>query len=229
MIAKLLEITQIGSTRAGIFDLPSHHWPQPGQFLPCQRPSEPAEVLPTNLFKVFSPPDVLVLAPLPANWYPGDQFSYLAPQGKGFSLPPSARRVGLLPLSVSPARLLTLVKPALDQGASVTLFADLQHKADFLNQLPAMVEVAPLAILDDYIDWLDYLAVDLEREDLERLSALFPNPSPLFDGQVLIHTPMPCRGLGTCGVCSLRTTKGWRLACKDGPVFPLQEVLHVAQ
>jgi dihydroorotate dehydrogenase electron transfer subunit len=132
-------------------------------------------------------------------------------------------------LNVPPTRLLTLVKPALDQGASVTLFADAEHQPDFLSQLPAMVEVSPLAILDDYLDWLDYLAVDLEREDLERLSAHFPSPSLPFDGQILVHTPMPCRGLGSCGVCSLRTTKGWRLACKDGPVFPLQEVLHVAQ
>jgi dihydroorotate dehydrogenase electron transfer subunit len=132
-------------------------------------------------------------------------------------------------LNVSPARLLTLVKPALDQGASVTLFADSESHPDFLSQLPAMVEVSPLAILDDYVDWLDYLAVDLEREELERLSSHFPDPSPPFDGQILVHTPMPCRGLGTCGVCSLRTTKDWRLACKDGPVFPLQEVLYVAQ
>ncbi len=226
---KLLEITQIGPTRAGMLDIPEKHWPEPGQYLPCQRLSDASEVLMTHPFRILEQEGALTLEPIPQDWFPGDEIQYLPPEGRAFQLPTSVQRVGLLPFGVSPFRLLTLVKPALAQDASIILFFNPAQRNDYLSFVPSQVEVVPLTALKDNLDWLDYLAADLKREDIEELSYIF-GPSPhSFTGQALIRTMMPCRGLADCGVCAVKTTKGWRLACKDGPVFPLREVLHVAQ
>jgi NAD(P)H-flavin reductase len=41
----------------------------------------------------------------------------------------------------------------------------------------------------------------------------------------LVVAPMPCGGLAECGVCAVTTRRGWKLACKDGPVFDLGELI----
>lgn len=229
MPVKLLEISQIGQERAGILDLPQKYWPQPGQYLPCQRLDGPPEILTTHLFRVFGFDNALALGPLPPDWFPGDRLSVLPPKGQGFDLPTSAQRVGLVALDISPTRLLTLVKPALSMNASVALFCDPSLTADIFDRIPPAVEVAAVSDLRDNLNWPDFLAVDLKRESLAELSNILSEKGDRIDGQVLVRTPMPCRGLGECGVCAVRTKQGWQLACKDGPVFPLKELLNVAQ
>lgn len=227
--AKLIEIFNIGEERSGVFDLPSKLWPSPGQYLPCQRIQTEPDVLPTSLFPLISPPDSLALGPIPDSWLPGDRITFLPPQGNGYTLPPTARRVGLLALSLSPAQVLTLAHPALAQYADVSLFFDAhEDQSSLLNHVPSAVEVVPLSALPETLSWLDFLAVEATIPDLEPLSALLPSSHLTFEGQIRIRTAMPCRGMGECGVCGIRTHHGWRMVCSDGPVFPLQEVLHVA-
>lgn len=228
-LTKLLEITQIGSSRAGVLEIPEEYWPKPGQYLPCQNLSGDGGLLPTPLFRAMGPvKGQLYLAPLPNDWHPGDRIAIQSSQGKGFDLPGSVRRLGLLSLSTSPLYLLALVRSALDQGAAISLFCGVQPHQDILNHLPTSVEVGPITSLQENLDWPDFLAVDIHQDELGALSALFGQAEPHCPGQVLVHTPMPCLGLGECGVCAVHTRHGWRLACVDGPVFPLQEVLHVA-
>jgi dihydroorotate dehydrogenase electron transfer subunit len=229
MISKLLEVTQIGSSKAGIVNIPASHWPEAGQYLPCQRTSGKPDLLVTNLFRTVGQVGELTLSPLPDNWYPGDEIEYLAPQGNGFHLPSTASRVGLLAWGVTPVRLLPLVRLALDQDAAITLFYDVDSEQEILDWVPSAVEVVAAFALEDHLEWMDFLAVDLELNGMAALSGVIPGSVLPFEGQVLIRTPMPCRGLGACGVCAVKTTRGWRLACQDGPVFPLGEVLHVAQ
>ena len=45
------------------------------------------------------------------------------------------------------------------------------------------------------------------------------------EAQVLLHTPVPCGGVAECGVCAVTLRSGWALACREGPVFALSEVL----
>jgi dihydroorotate dehydrogenase electron transfer subunit len=227
--AKLIEIFNIGEERAGVFDLPTKLWPSPGQYLPCQKIQTEPDVLPSALFPLISPPDSLALGPIPDSWVPGDRITYLPPQGNGYALPPTARRVGLLTLTLSPAQVLTLAHPALAQDAAVTLFFDAhEDKNILLNHVPSAVEIVPISALPETLSWLDFLAIEVTIPDLTHLSALLPSSHLTFEGQIRVRTAMPCRGLGDCGVCGIRTHHGWRMVCSDGPVFPLQEVLHVA-
>lgn len=228
MNCKLLEIGQIGNTHFGILDIPRHSWPEPGQYLPCQNLTQDTQLLSTPLFKIFGPDDVLRLGPLPKSWQPGDELAVLPPQGNGFKLPLSARRVGLLTLFVSPIYLLSLTEASFAQGASISLFCETIPSRALLNHVPSRVEVTHISSLTDNLNWPDYLAFDIEHHELETVNAYFTGSELPFPGQVLIRTPMPCRGLGDCGVCAVKTRSGWRNTCTDGPVFPLSEVLHVA-
>ncbi|MBG0771782.1 MAG: hypothetical protein H0S82_08735, partial [Anaerolineaceae bacterium] len=135
--AKLVEIFSLGGSRAGILDLPRKDWPALGQYLPAQTPGNAFEILPTHLFRVGTETERLALAPLPVNWQPGDRLSLLPPQGCGFKLPGSARRVALAAIGVDPGRLLPLVPLALGQDATVTLFCDPQSSPDILRQIPS--------------------------------------------------------------------------------------------
>ena len=152
-----------------------------------------------------------------------------SPQGHGFSLHGEVRRVALLPYRVSPTRILTLVRESLAQNAAISLFSENIPSPEIMQRLPSVVEINPIAALLDNLDWPDFLAVDLAWDDLGAFSGLFNHDSPHFNGQVLVRTSMPCRGMAECGVCAVRTKRGWKYACNDGPVFPLKEVLHVAQ
>jgi len=227
--AKLVEVIQLGTEIAGLIDLPVKYWPLPGQYLPCQRLDGDMDGLATPLFPVLVGPNRLALGALPATWQPGDLLACTPPQGHGFHLPGSARRVGLVPYGVSPHRLLTLVPDGLAQQAAVSLFTDRGIPEDVLARVPSQVEVLPLAALVEEPGWPDYLAVDVDRSGLTTFIDQVAPHTWRCEAEVLIFTPMPCRGVGECGVCAVRTRRGWRYVCADGPVFPLKEVVHVAR
>ena len=229
LTAKWVEVFSLGEVRAGVLDLPRPAWPEPGQYLPTQALTASPEILPTHLFRVATDPERLALAPLPASWQPGDRVTYLPSQGQGFHLPPYARRLALCAIGVDPSRLLPLIPPALAQNATVTLFSSPQPSPDILSRIPSVVEIAPLSALADNLAWPDWLAADLRREARPQLDQLLPEGSLPFEGQALVRTAMPCHGVGECGICTVETRHGPRLACSDGPVFDLEEVLHVAR
>lgn len=45
-----------------------------------------------------------------------------------------------------------------------------------------------------------------------------------LSGQASLEEVMAC-GVGVCLGCSIKTTKGFRTVCHDGPVFDLQEII----
>lgn len=166
----------------------------------------------------------LELAPaLPASWTAGTRLAVRGPLGQGFNLPKSARRVALVALGAFAHRLLPLAEQALAQGAAVALYT--RHVP---GQLSPEVEVLPLDSLGEALNWTDYLAFDLSPTALPALKKRFglaahtPMPVP---AQVLVQVPMPCGGMGECGLCAVDQRRGWKLACKDGPVFDFNEII----
>lgn len=228
-IARLLEILQMGETIAGILDLPESALPKPGQYLPAQKLEGEPEVLTHPLFRVINAARQPTLGPIPSHWSPGGQIACLTPQGEGFKLPASTRRMGLLALDGDPTRLLPLIQPALDQNAAVALFFQTRPHSDILDAIPPSVEISPLNNLRENLDWPDFVAVEVDRDELPVLWSCLGETELPFSGQVLVRTAMPCRGLGGCGVCAVKTRHGWRQVCTDGPVFALKELLYVAE
>ena len=194
--------------------------PTPGQFLLASDASD--SPLPLPLFYTDSAPQgFIAAAPAPVVWSPGSTINLRGPLGRGFSLPPAARKIALVAFDGSAARLKGLIRPALRQGAAVVLVSDFAPE-----DLPDDVEVQPLPVLEDVLDWADYLALDASRENLsalrERLGKL--NPMAGTETQVLIRTAIPCGGIAECGVCAVTMKSEWRLACKEGPVFDWRDL-----
>ena len=205
--------------------------PAPGQYL-LAGDGSPAP-LPVPLFHTDSAPQgFIATGSIPDSWSPGMSLYLRGPLGQGFSLPLSARRVGLIPFDVSPSRLRALIRPALRQGAAVVLLG-----SSSIDHLPDEVEVQPMSALRDIIGWADFLAIDVSHDDLNQLRERLGKGDQIAVGrvdvglgrteaQVLIDTPIPCGGVAECGVCAVTLRSTWKLVCKDGPVFDWREILE---
>jgi hypothetical protein len=167
----------------------------------------------------------LAAPPIPSSWRPGDELYLHGPYGRGFSMPAATRRLALVSLGITPARLMPLVRQALEDHAAVALFAD-----GPTPEMPPAVEVNALRELPEALGWCDYLAVDLPIERWNEIRMLLRlgegAPSLSIPAQVLVAAEMPCAGMADCGVCALSSRKKMRLACKHGPVFELEEILR---
>src|SRR5215208_4988482 len=105
--------------------------------------------LPVPLFYSDSAPQgFMAAAPVPASWDPGLELHLRGPLGRGFTLPLSARKVGLIAFDDSPARLKGLIQPALKQHAAVVLVS---HSNP--DTLPDDVEVQPMSALQEIAEW----------------------------------------------------------------------------
>jgi dihydroorotate dehydrogenase electron transfer subunit len=221
MIEAAIQLLEVQSAGAGLVSgripCPPRLAIKPGQYLLASAPGL-SECLPTALFPAQLTGDTILLAPpLPPAWLPGIALALRGPFGKGFHLPPAARRMALAALDVHPFRLLPLIAPALAQGMEIALFTQLIPPG-----LPPQVEVLPIQNLPEAAAWADYLAIDLLQLGLPGLPArlgLKPGQSLTCRAEALVVTAMPCGGLADCGVCAVKTAAGWHLACKDGPVF----------
>lgn len=193
--------------------------PGPGQYLLAGDRSD--LLLPVPVFYTDSAPQGFI-GPASDSWQPGEVLYLRGPIGHGFSLPASARKVALVALARTPARLRGLVQPALRQKGSVVFLGETGA-----DQLPDEVEVLSLSALEEILEWADFIALDVSRAGLdelrERLQGQSRSPA-LKNAQILIETPMPCGGIAECGVCALTTGSEWKLICRDGPVFHWREL-----
>jgi len=192
---------------------------KPGQYLLAHAPAL-QQTLPEVLFPSrLTPSEIQLAPPLPPAWLPGTSLKLRGPNGKGFHVPPSARRVALATLDVHPLRLLPLVDLALARGCEIVLVTPFVP-----GDLPPEIEVLPPSQLHDVPTWADYLALDLPSECLPSLPdrlGLKPGRTLACAAEVLVATQMPCGGPAECGVCAIKTRLGWKYVCRDGPVFNL--------
>ena len=196
--------------------------PAPGQYLLAHNPASDDPLAVPVFSAGDSPEGFLAASPLPHAWFPGLTLSLRGPLGRGFNLPPSARRILFAALDVSPAYLLGLIPAAHAQGAAISLVCE--HPPE---DIPSDVEIRPLAALAEICQWADYLALAATRESLrgwrERLGNGGQLPAPR-EAQALVVMPMSCGGLSQCGVCSIGVKRGIALVCEDGPVFELADL-----
>ena len=220
-IGQVVELLLKDGCRLARISCPTSLIPSPGQYLLSSSDSD--SPLPVPVFYTDSAPEGFIAAPLGANsWSPGQDVYLRGPLGRGFEMPPSARKVALIAWDTPPMRLRGLIKPALKKEAAVVLVCD-----SAAEQLPDEVEVQPLSALADILNWADYITLDVARENLhglgERLGSLNQLPA-LRTAQVLVRTLMPCGGVADCGVCAVPLKSAWRLACKEGPVLDWREL-----
>jgi dihydroorotate dehydrogenase electron transfer subunit len=199
--------------------------PAPGRYMMAWSPDEPHAPLATPLFaSQVAAHGFLAAPPMPPGWQPGTRLVLRGPCGSGFSLPAEMRRLALAAFGETAARLLPVIHEALQRQAAVALFSPAP-----LAGLPSAVEVNPLSALPEALAWADFLALDLAVEQVPQLGGVLgvrDSRLPLAcPGQALVVTEMPCGGLADCGACAVETRRGWKLACAEGPVFDLGELI----
>jgi NAD(P)H-flavin reductase len=198
--------------------------PAAGQYLRAWDPADGEAALAHPVFaeKVYED-GFLSAPPAPAGWTPGTRLELRGPLGRGFHLPAGAKRLALAALGEGAGRLMPLARQALSAGGDVTFCADFP-----LAEIPSAIEFHPLAALAEILSWADFLAVDIPLGGITSLRSRLglPQGVPLpCPGQILVWAPMPCAGLAGCGVCATPVRRGWKLACEDGPVFALEELI----
>lgn len=203
---------------------PAQVIPAPGRYLWA---SHAGAILGTPLFLERALQDGFLAAPpVPSSWEPGDILTLRGPSGRGFKLPLSTRRLALASFVPGAARLMPLAEQAIQIGAEAALYCDSP-----LPGLPSALEASPLNSLPEALDWADYMALDLSLEQLPLLGKYLgwdKRKHAIPAGQALVSSEMPCGGMAECGVCAIKTRRGWKMICKDGPVFELGEILDSA-
>ena len=152
--------------------------------------------------------------------YPGEYVSMLGPVGRIAPLLPYATNV-LLVGGSQPQILLPLAAQALERSSEVTLLLTEPYPVEVLDpQIEVRSGVLP-QILDDFSGWAhqmfiqshDALPTDLHHKAQHCAEEVY----------ALISTPMPC-GTGACHACAIHLHRGWRLGCRDGPIFKLADL-----
>jgi NAD(P)H-flavin reductase len=233
----LVEVRLESGGMGGRIECPPGLRPEPGQYLLAHAVGQD-EAWPTALFAArtlslsqsgdVAAGELELAPPLPPGWIAGARLAVRGPLGRGFRLPVTARQVALVGLGVPPYRLLPLADLALAQGAAVALYA-----RSVPDGLPPEVEVLPLEVLPEVFGWADYAAFDLTPgafSGIKKRLGLMPHTPLPVTAQVLVRVPMPCGGIAECGLCAVETASrsgsrhGWKLACKEGPVFDFNEL-----
>lgn len=194
--------------------------PSPGQYLLAAVDSD--SPLPDPVFYTDSVPNGFLATQAPAQWLPGTDLHLRGPLGRGFEIPASARKIALIPFGGSASRLFPLIGSARRLGAAVVLVKD--SSADYL---PDEVEVQPKSAAGEVLAWADWVALDVERDDLPELREWLGGQNqvlPLKEAAVLLRTSFACGGLADCGVCAVATKQGWKMACTEGPVLTWGEI-----
>ncbi|MBE0682779.1 MAG: hypothetical protein IH589_12790 [Anaerolineales bacterium] len=197
--------------------------PAPGQYLLAHTNASDEPLADPVFFSRSAPNGFLTAPPAPNAWMPGTTLNLRGPLGHGFTIPVAARKIALIAFDDSPARLHGLIFLALKQNAEVVLLCDSQ-----VNDLPEVVEVQPVKAMQDVLLWADYAAVDVSRGEVNQLREKVLEQRQVrarCEAQVLICTQMPCGALAECGICAVTIGRHWKMACKDGPVFDLNELL----
>ena len=217
-----LWLSPTGQVGGKIACTPSIH-PAPGQYVLATPASANStdwggDALPAALFAYPTSNGTLLAAPpLPTGWQVGTHLSLRGPCGKGFRFPGGAQKIALAALDGNPYRLDGLLQLALLHQAEVTLYCSF-----IPTDLPVAVEILPLDLLPDALRWADFLAIETRLQQLAELPERLKLPAGQASScptQVLVAADMPCGSAAGCGVCSVRTRRGWRLAGQDGPVF----------
>jgi dihydroorotate dehydrogenase electron transfer subunit len=200
----------------------------PGQYILASTVTGGDDPIPTSLFmEGVDGDEVSICSPSPEGWIPGQTLSFRGPLGHGFRLPGLFRRMALIGLDDHPGRLMSLVQVGRLMKADIVLAGEFSSNPMITHDIPHQVELAGFEQLTELIAWADFVAMDVPLEKIHALGELIGETASRTmnrDIQVLVHTGMPCGGIAKCGICAVKTKRGYKLACQDGPVFDLADL-----
>jgi dihydroorotate dehydrogenase electron transfer subunit len=170
---------------------------------------------------------------------PGDMVELFGPLGNGFSIHPNSQNLLLVAGGIGVAPLYFLAQEALNQGYSVTLLLGASNASQLYPRhlLPSEAKLITTTedgtngqkgmiteLLPDFVGWADQVfacgPIPMYRDMANKYHSSLKDKSV----QVSLEMRMGC-GLGVCYGCTVKTKRGLKQACRDGPVFDLDDVL----
>ena len=167
----------------------------------------------------------------------GGTVDILGPLGNGFSINPSSKNLLLVGGGMGIAPLRFLADEGTGQGKKVTLLLGARTASHLCpgHLLPAELNCITATedgsagrrgmiteCLPDFAGWADQIIacgpMPMYRS-LKDIPQLKNKPV-----QISLEVRMAC-GLGVCYGCTIKTRKGLKQVCQDGPVFELEEVI----
>ena len=158
------------------------------------------------------------------------------PLGNEYSIRPEARHLLLLAGGVGIAPLYFLAQAAITKQYSVTLIHGASSKLNlYPEKMPPEIKLIPVTedgsvgqkglitdLLPDYIDWADQIFA-CGPVSMYKAMAQIPELK-VKPVQISLEVRMGC-GRGVCYGCTVKTKRGLKQVCTDGPVFDLDDVL----
>lgn len=165
----------------------------------------------------------------------GDTVDLFGPLGNGFSIFPASRCLCLVAGGIGIAPLHYLAEYALSKGCSVTLLYGTASKDRYPVSLPVNLVAATedgsvghrgmvTDLLPDFIGEADQVFACGPLAMYREMTGKYHRLLELKPVQVSLEVRMGC-GFGVCYGCTVKTRRGLKQVCCDGPVFDLNEVL----
>jgi dihydroorotate dehydrogenase electron transfer subunit len=175
----------------------------------------------------------------------GDTLNVFGPLGNGFAVNPESKNLLLVAGGMGIAPLYFLAEKAASSGKKVILINGARTRDCLLavslpqeyyerGLPPAGVNV--VTATEDGTEGFKGLATQLIPHYMERIDQVFAcGPAAMYqsmakmpelrgkDVQLSLEIMMGC-GVGVCYGCTIKTKKGLKQVCKDGPVFRMGEV-----
>lgn len=166
----------------------------------------------------------------------GMELDILGPLGRGWTIRPQVRNLLLIGEEPLLGALLPLARSAIESEIAVTLLqlVNEQERAYPPALLSPEIEYGIMSGLDepghvttqlaDYLLWADAASCSVTATTLEMLMSTGSRWREKSFAQVVLAPPLPCAS-GACLACQVETRHHSRLACCDGPVFALSELV----
>jgi dihydroorotate dehydrogenase electron transfer subunit len=159
---------------------------------------------------------------------PGSTVDLLGPIGKPIPNLADRSRV-LLIAETDPVTLLPFAARAIEAGGTATLLLSTRYPLDGLDPEIEVQFADPTQLPGQAADLsasADLILIDTSRPLHQPLHRALTDSRSFLASQFAyarLNSAMPC-GLGACGACYIKTARGHKLACIDGPFFSLSEI-----
>jgi dihydroorotate dehydrogenase electron transfer subunit len=175
----------------------------------------------------------------------GDMLDIFGPLGNGFTINPKSKNLLLVAGGMGIAPLRFLAEAACGEGRQVTIIMGARSGDCLLPVTPSQslydkgmlpADFQCVNATEDGSEGFKGLATQLIPHYLENIDQVFAcGPLAMYktmakmpelkgkDVQVSLEIMMGC-GMGVCYGCTIKTKKGLKQVCKDGPVFGMGEV-----
>lgn len=170
----------------------------------------------------------------------GDSLDVLGPLGNGFTIQPVTKNIILVAGGIGVAPLAFLAEVAVKQGVEAVLLqgaCSAENCLDLSRSEEQPLNINIIKATDDGSLGYKGLVTDLISNHADQADQIFAcGPLPMYKTmarmpelkykpvQVSLEVRMAC-GLGICYGCTVKTRKGLKQVCSDGPVFELNDVL----